>query len=157
MLMESKAVTMPSISGKCPFVITGECSPFLLTFSILVTAEGTAAPVVEASHMVSPSSISPAVLRIAQQDGPTGTWCSSVRVTLRPAAVESMRNVDSASSSARERALTVSVVRTPSAVATTISSPSCRASSERMVPLASTTVAEEGKHGSPSLSSFTDS
>eukprot|EP00900_Chrysochromulina_parva_P026975 jgi/Chrpa1/8911/Chrysochromulina_OHIO_Genome00004051-RA len=73
MLMESKAVTMLSTSGKCPFVITGECSPFLLTVAILFTAEGTAAPVVEESHMVSPSSISFAVLKVAQQDGPIGT------------------------------------------------------------------------------------
>ena len=42
------------------------------------------------------------------------------------------------------------MVRTPSAVATMISSPSWRASRDFLAPLASTTVAEEGKQGSPS-------
>ena len=42
------------------------------------------------------------------------------------------------------------MVRTPWAVATMISSPSWRASRDFLAPLASTTVAEEGKQGSPS-------
>ena len=64
------------------------------------------------------------------------------------AVVRAMYAAAFASGLAIERSETVSVVRAPSAVAETITSPSLSASMREGVPSALVTIDDEGKHGS---------
>ena len=88
-------------------------------------------------------------LSVEQHEGPTGTWCSGVRVRdVLAADVRERKKAACASGCAMERSETVSVVRVPSAAAATISSPSRSASTRLDEPSARMTVADDGKHGS---------
>ena len=71
--IESNAVTMPSTTGKEPWVSTGEWRPVAFVLAIETIVVGTALPSLMV-QMVSPTRTSLVSLRVAQHSDPTGRW-----------------------------------------------------------------------------------
>mmetsp|Transcript_3008 Transcript_3008/g.6455 ORF Transcript_3008/g.6455 Transcript_3008/m.6455 type:complete len:240 (-) Transcript_3008:15-734(-) len=141
-------VTTPSTTGKVPCIGRGECSPCRCSSAAPVTTCGRGLRADgSTTHTVSPGFTSSACLRMAQQTLPTERWCVGVSASDALPSVVSRTKLPTVVWSASEKRDTMSVVSPPAAVATMISSPSRSVSMRVDVPLASVTIADDGKHG----------